>query len=81
MDMSSFERPISSSLYVAVLNKDDPSPLAPESDEEPAKDEKSPDKEKSDEKPDEKNDEEEEKPVEVKIDEALLLPEGDLNNP
>jgi tricorn protease len=34
LDMSSFERPVSRSLYVVVLSKDDPSPLAPESDEE-----------------------------------------------
>ncbi len=32
--MSSYERPVNRSLYVAVLRKDDPSPLAPESDEE-----------------------------------------------
>jgi tricorn protease len=36
LDMSSYERPVHRSLYVAVLAKDDPSPLAPESDEEPA---------------------------------------------
>ena len=34
LDMSSIERPVNRSLYVMVLNKDDPSPLAPESDEE-----------------------------------------------
>ncbi len=34
LDMSSYERPVNRSLYVAVLSKDDPSPLAPESDEE-----------------------------------------------
>ena len=32
--MSSDEHPVSRNVYVAVLNKDDPSPLAPESDEE-----------------------------------------------
>jgi tricorn protease len=36
LDMSSYERPVNRSLYVAVLCKDDPSPLAPESDEEPS---------------------------------------------
>ncbi|MBK9715297.1 MAG: PD40 domain-containing protein [Kouleothrix sp.] len=35
LDMSSYERPVSRSIYVAVLRKTDPSPLAPESDEEP----------------------------------------------
>jgi tricorn protease len=34
LDMSSFERPVNRSLYVMVLNKDEPSPLAPQSDEE-----------------------------------------------
>ncbi len=65
LDMSSYERPVSRSLYVAVLSKDSPSPLAPESDDEPEKEEASGKeggkeaKEKEDEK---------EKPVEVKID-------------
>lgn len=34
LDMSSDARPITSSVYVAVLSRDDPSPLAPQSDEE-----------------------------------------------
>ncbi|MEZ4867374.1 MAG: PDZ domain-containing protein [Caldilineaceae bacterium] len=34
LDMSSYERPIDRSLYVVVLNKDEPSPFFPESDEE-----------------------------------------------
>lgn len=34
LDMSSMERPVTRSLYVMVLSKDEPSPLAPESDEE-----------------------------------------------
>src|SRR5205085_9961171 len=34
LDMSSLDRPQSRSVYVAVLRKEDPSPLAPESDEE-----------------------------------------------
>jgi tricorn protease len=38
LDMSSYERPVNRSLYVAVLRKSDPSPLAPESDEEEAAD-------------------------------------------
>lgn len=40
LDMSSYERPVNRSLYLAVLSKDDPSPLAPESDEEQAADER-----------------------------------------
>src|SRR5262249_28178007 len=36
LDMSSFNRPVTRSVYVAVLGKDLPSPLAPESDEEKA---------------------------------------------
>ena len=34
LDMSSFDRPVTRSVYVVVLRKDLPSPLAPESDEE-----------------------------------------------
>ena len=40
LDMSSDEHRVSRSAYVAVLGKDEKSPLAPESDEEKAKDEK-----------------------------------------
>ncbi|HBY62620.1 MAG TPA: protease, partial [Solibacterales bacterium] len=40
IDMSSLERPVTRSVYVAVLRKDLPSPLAPESDEEKAPDAK-----------------------------------------
>ncbi|MGO8678084.1 MAG: PDZ domain-containing protein [Limisphaerales bacterium] len=36
LDMSSLSRPVTRSVYVAVLRKDIPSPLAPESDEEKA---------------------------------------------
>lgn len=39
-DMSSYERPVTRCLYVVVLNKEDPSPVAPESDEEKSPDEK-----------------------------------------
>jgi tricorn protease len=42
LDMSSLERPVVRSVYVAVLSKDEPSPLAPESDEEKAPEEKKP---------------------------------------
>ncbi|MBP1770134.1 MAG: periplasmic component of the Tol biopolymer transport system like protein, partial [Candidatus Aminicenantes bacterium] len=39
LNMSSVERPVTRSVYVAVLRKDLPSPLAPESDEEKPKEE------------------------------------------
>jgi tricorn protease len=38
LDMSSFNRPVTRSVYLVVLAKDQPSPLAPESDEEKASD-------------------------------------------
>ncbi len=38
LDMSSFNRPVTRSVYVVVLRKDLPSPLAPESDDEKAAD-------------------------------------------
>jgi tricorn protease len=40
LNMSSMDRPVTRSVYVAVLRKDLPSPLAPESDEEKPKEEK-----------------------------------------
>ncbi len=40
LDMSSDEHRVSRNVYVAVLSKDEKSPLAPESDEEKPKDEK-----------------------------------------
>jgi tricorn protease len=43
LDMSSIQRPVSRSVYVAVLAKDLPSPLAPESDEEKPEEAKKPD--------------------------------------
>ncbi|MFI5114867.1 MAG: protease, partial [Terriglobales bacterium] len=46
LDMSSDEHPVSRSVYVAVLSKDLPSPLAPESDEEKPKDAKKADADK-----------------------------------
>ena len=67
LDMTSTNRPVSASLYVAVLRKSDASPLAPESDDEKIAEEKKPDEKKPDEKkPDEKK--VDEKKVEVKID-------------
>ena len=43
LDLSIMNRPVTSSVYVAVLKKELPSPLAPESDEEKSADEKKPD--------------------------------------
>ncbi|MFN8353433.1 MAG: PDZ domain-containing protein [Spirosomataceae bacterium] len=37
LDMSSYEHPVNRAIYMAVLSKDDPSPLAPESDDETVK--------------------------------------------
>jgi len=48
LDMSSMQRPETRSVYVAVLAKDQPSPLAPESDEEKPADVKKPDDAKKD---------------------------------
>lgn len=47
LDLSSFNRPVTRSAYLIVLRKDQPSPLAPESDEEKAGDESKPDTDKS----------------------------------
>ena len=48
LDLSSFNRPVTRSAYLIVLQKDKPSPLAPESDEEKAgSDESKPDVDKS----------------------------------
>ncbi len=65
LDMSSYERPERRGLYLAVLSKDDPSPLAPESDEEPAKKEE-PGENQAEEKQD--KEEKKKKTVAVKID-------------
>ncbi len=46
LDMSSDEHRVTRSVYVAVLSRDEKSPLAPESDEEKPKDEKKPDQDK-----------------------------------
>jgi tricorn protease len=64
LDLSSYNRPVTSNVYVTVLSKDEPSPIAPESDEEKVAEEKKPDGETSAEKkPAEKKD-----AVVVKID-------------
>jgi len=72
LDMSSIERKVTRSVYVVVLRKEDPSPLAPESDDEkPAdaakKDEKDKDKEDKD-KDKQKDKEKDKEPVAVRID-------------
>src|SRR5579863_1654050 len=61
LDMSGDERPTSSSVYVAVLRKEDASPLAPESDEEKAQ-------AKTEDKGDKENKNSESKNPEVRID-------------
>ncbi len=48
LDMSSIDRPVTRSAYVVVLSKDEPSPLAPESDEEKSDDPKKADTPKQD---------------------------------
>ncbi len=76
LDMSSLERPIARSLYVAVLSKDEPSPLKPESDEEPLKNDEDEEKtnaenegEEDESSEDKKDDDQDKKepPVEVEI--------------
>ena len=79
-DLNAGSRQVTRSVYLIVLSKDEPSPLAPESDEEKAADEKKPEGAK----PAEKTTEEKPagpeapkpaaaKPVEVKIDFANIL--------
>ena len=51
LDMSSDEHRVTRSAYVAVLSKDEKSPLAPESDEEKPKEEKKPDQDKTKDQP------------------------------
>ena len=78
LDMTSDAHPVTRSVYVAVLRKDLPSPLAPESDEEKPKDEKKSDADKDKDKDDksadanakdkDKDKDKKEEPVVVKID-------------
>jgi tricorn protease len=72
LDMSSMNRPVTRSIYVAVLRKDLPSPLAPESDEEKTSKDKDKDededKDKDKEKEKDKDKEKEKTPEPVKID-------------
>lgn len=64
LDMTSLQRPVTRSVYVMVLKKDLPSPLAPESDEEKAKEPEKGDKDKAA----DKDKAQEEKPAAVEID-------------
>lgn len=66
LDMSSMNRPVTRSVYVMVLRKDLPSPLAPESDEEKPPEAQKTEKEKQPDKEKEKAKEEE--PIRVQID-------------
>lgn len=72
LDMSSFDHPVTSSIYLAVLSKEEASPLAPESDDEEIEKEEKPESEKEKskkKKDDDKEIKEEENKVEaVKID-------------
>jgi tricorn protease len=76
LDMTSLQHPVTRSVYVMVLKKDLPSPLAPESDEEKSKDadktvkeaQTDKDKDKDKDKNKDKVGEKEEKPVVVDID-------------
>ena len=65
LDMTSLQRPVTRSVYVMVLKKDLPSPLAPESDEEKPKEAEKSDKDKTAEKSDK---DKAEKPATVDID-------------
>ncbi|HXX21769.1 MAG TPA: PDZ domain-containing protein [Terriglobia bacterium] len=65
LDMTSLQRPVTRSVYVMVLKKNLPSPLAPESDEEKPKEAEKSDKDKTAEKSDK---DKAEKPVTVDID-------------
>ena len=70
LDMTSLQRPVTRSVYVIVLKKDLPSPLAPESDEEKGKEAEKTDKDKKSDADKEKDKDKakEEKPVTVEID-------------
>jgi tricorn protease len=68
--MSILNRPVTRAVYVTVLSKDDPSPLAPESDEE--KDKKDADKDKEKDKEKDKDKKADKTPPKVKVDLADL---------
>lgn len=66
-DIQSGARPVTSSIYLAVLSKADPSPFAPESDDEPSDTAKT-DKSKSESTPNTPDAAKKKPPVEVKVD-------------
>lgn len=67
LDMSSYERPSKSAIYLAVLPADEPSPLLPESDDEVVKVEKA-ESDKKEENTDEKKKEKKEVAVKINFD-------------
>lgn len=81
LDMSAFDRPVTNSLYLVVLNKADPSPFAPESDEEKIEDEEEDEKEKQEEQEEdseqESEDDEEKKPEDEKNSDSNGEEDGD----
>ncbi len=75
LDMTNEEHPVTRGVYVVVLRKDLPSPIAPESDDEKVGEEKKDENKASDEnkgKEGEKKEEKEKKPVHVTIDFANI---------
>ena len=68
LDMTSDNRPVTRSVYVAVLSKDEKSPLAPESDEEKPKEENKGDQDTDKNAKADKDKDKKEEPVAVKID-------------
>jgi tricorn protease len=82
LDMSSLNRPVTRSVYVAVLKKDLPSPLAPESDEEKPPEPKTAEKAKAKDKKNKKAKDQEPVPVRIDFDNisqrilALPIPAG-----
>ena len=59
LDLSSFDRPVTRSVYITVLKKDAASPLAPESDEEKPAEENKPDVDKAEATPSEETEQKE----------------------
>jgi tricorn protease len=72
LDMTSDEHRVTRSVYVAVLSKDEKSPLAPESDEEKSKEEKKPDEDK-DEAKDKSGDDKDKDKDKNKKDDAVVV--------
>jgi tricorn protease len=72
LDMTSYQRPVTRAIYAAVLPSDEPSPLAPESDDEDSEDEEEGDEDSEENEDDgdngEDGDEDEDEGVEVRID-------------